>query len=117
MSLASMCSGAFGLLAAAAGESISYRRSGQSTLTITAVVGRTEFTIDNGDGPQTELDSRDFIINAADLGDLTLPKRGDRIDRENEQTFEVLPAYGERCYRVCDPGPDTTLRIHAKRVK
>ena len=101
---------------------IVYSRGGHQ-IALTATVGRTEFEIDTGDGFPVRLESRDFLIHAADLvlgGVTVLPERHDRI-RETD------PAGDTVVYEVMGPTEDSPpwrysdsfrrrLRVHTKEV-
>lgn len=86
-----------------------------------ATIGKTEFEQADEFGVVHRLQSRDFLIRAADLvlnGELTLPKAGDRIrETVGAQTFvyEVLAPGGEPPWRYSDPYRKT-LRVHTKHV-
>ena len=86
-----------------------------------ATIGRTEFEQVDEFGIVHKLQSRDFLIRAADLvlnSELTLPKAGDRIrETVGAQTFvyEVMAPGGEPPWRYSDPYRKT-LRVHTKHV-
>jgi len=97
-----------------------YDRSGVQ-VTLSATVGRTEFEQTDDYGIVHRLESRDFLIIAADLvlsGELTTPQSGDLI-RETAGTgsviYEVMAPGGEPPWRYSDLYR-TTLRIHTKQV-
>jgi hypothetical protein len=104
---------------AAAGESVTYTR-GATTLSLTAVVGRTIFssTIETV-GARIEFGERDYLILASDLSSLGTPALGDRITETvggSTRVYEVLPpASGDPPWRWSDPGM-TIFRIHVKQV-
>ena len=99
---------------------VTYKR-GAETIVVSATIGRTVFTIDEGMGVSTEYEARDFLILAQELvlgGERTLPQRGDRIQEpQGDQTieYEVLAPGKEPCWRYSDPFRKT-LRIHTKQV-
>lgn len=86
-----------------------------------ATIGRTEFEQVDEFGIVHKLQSRDFLIRAADLvlnSVLTLPKAGDRIrETVGTQTFvyEVMAPGAEPPWRYSDPYRQT-LRVHTKHV-
>ncbi len=86
-----------------------------------ATIGRTEFEQVDEFGIVHKLQSRDFLIRAADLvlnSELTLPKAGDRIrETVGAQTFvyEVMAPGSEPPWRYSDPYRKT-LRIHSKYI-
>jgi len=101
-------------------QSVVYQR-GTDTTPVPATVGETVFQIDDGAGALLRVESRDYLIRAADLvlaGNAILPKRGDRI-RETSGTqvivYEVVGPGDEPCWRWSDSYRQT-LRIHTKQV-
>jgi hypothetical protein len=97
-----------------------YQR-GTSSVQVNATIGKTIFTLDNGFGVREQYETRDYIIASAELildGNLTLPKRGDRL-RETSGTTEFI-------YEVMAPGKEPefrfsdlyrySFRIHTKLV-
>ena len=96
-------------------RSVTYRRAGQSDLTITAVVRSTTFELADDSGGLITIKSRDFIVQQDDLvigGSETKPARGDKII--DEDTYEVMTLNDEPHYRE-DPYKQT-FRIHTKLV-
>ncbi len=97
-----------------------YQR-GALQATVQATIGKTEFEIDDGSGVVQRFQSRDYLIQTADLtlgGVQTLPVAGDRIrETVGDQTFvyEVLAPGNEPHFRYSDPFRKL-LRIHAKHV-
>ena len=101
-----------------------YQR-GLWSVSVPAGIGRTTFQVDNGSGVIETVESRDFLILAADLvlgGTVTLPKTGDRIREASGEDgggasymYEVLAPGTEPAYRFSDPYR-RTLRIHTKQV-
>jgi len=97
-----------------------YQR-GSDTVEVPATIGETVFNIDDGGGALLRIESRDYLICAADmvLGEIPiLPKRGDRIrETSSDQTYvyEVVGPGDEPCWRWSD-GYRTTMRIHTKQV-
>ena len=107
-------------LQAHASTRIEYQRDNDA-VTLQAIIGRTEFEIDDGSGVLQRIESRDYLIPAGDLrlgGVQTLPVVGDRIrETQGGRTFvcEVLAPGKEPHYRYSDPFR-TLLRIHTKLV-
>ena len=104
-------------VAAAAGVSISYTR-GATTLSLTAIVGRTVFRSNNDQGAVIQFGDRDYLIEATALT-FGEPALGDRIAEVIDgatSTFEVItPDTGEPAWRWSDPS-HTRWRIHVKQV-
>jgi hypothetical protein len=103
-----------------ASTEVVYQR-GADQVAVQATIGKTEFEVDDGAGIIQRVQSRDYLIQAADLqlaGLVTLPRAGDRI-RESvaEKTFvyEVLAPGNQPPYRYSDPFRKL-LRIHTKHV-
>lgn len=105
-------------------QTVLYVRDGENasyTVELLATIGRTEFEQADEFGIVHKLQSRDFLIRAADLvlnSALTLPKAGDRIrETVGAQTFvyEVMAPGGEPPWRYSDPYRQT-LRIHTKHI-
>lgn len=94
---------------------------GNEQVTVQATVGKTEFEIDDGAGAPIRVQSRDYLIQAADL-QLSfipiLPVAGDLVhETVGDQTFvyEVNAPGNEPPYRYSDPFRKL-LRIHTKHV-
>ncbi len=101
-------------------RTVTYQRGG-SEVELAATIGRTVFEQDDHAGGLTRIESRDFLIRAADLvlaTETILPKPGDRI-RESDAitiyTYEVMAPGTEPPWRYSDVNR-TTLRIHTKHV-
>lgn len=103
-----------------ASTEVVYERGTQQAL-VRATLGRTEFVLDDGAGAVLRVQSRDFLIRAADLvlgGVPTLPVAGDRIRETQGATtfvYEVNAPGQEPPYRFSDPFRKL-LRIHSKHV-
>jgi len=109
-------------------RTVTYQRGdpgmGGSSVDLSATVGRTEFEIDDGAGALIKIESRDYLILAADLvldAEQTVPKQGDII-RETQgakvYVHEVIApggVSGGAHYRYSDPYRKT-LRIHTKLI-
>ena len=99
---------------------VTYER-GVEQVPVKATVGKTEFELDDGSGVVVRIQSRDFLIHAADLvlgGIETLPVAGDLIrETQGAKTFvyEVMAPGDEPHYRYSDPYRKL-LRIHTKHV-
>ena len=94
---------------------------GVEQVPVKATIGKTEFELDDGSGVVVRIQSRDYLIPAADLqlsGSPTLPVAGDRIrETQGDKTFvyEVMAPGNEPHYRYSDPFRKL-LRIHSKHV-
>ena len=99
---------------------VTYQRGGAS-VDVRATIGRTVFEIDDGYGLIEKVESRDYLIPAADLvlnEQTTLPERGDRIQETQDDkvyVYEVMAPGKEPHFRFSDPYR-RTLRIHTKLV-
>jgi hypothetical protein len=119
MSLYQITAEAMETIGLIAGSPVKYYR-GSDWVQIQAVGGKTDFTVDDGNGFFVKYRSRDFILKAEDLklsGVTVIPLKGDTIVERIGSTvftYEVLrPDGGEQVYRFSDHGR-TTLRIHCK---
>lgn len=104
-----------------AGESVTYRRGGQS-VAVTATVGPQPLRVSDEYGaPRVEWANEDFLIDAADLvlgGAAAEPAHGDLIERTEGGvtfTYEVTPPPGEAAWRWAD-AYRVKYRIHAKQI-
>jgi len=94
---------------------------GEESVEVRATIGRTVFETADAYGVVEHSESRDFLIQAADLvfdGQAVLPERGDRIrETQDGKTFvyEVMAPGQEPHYRFSDVYR-RTLRIHTKQV-
>src|SRR5690606_10953339 len=101
-------------------QAVTYRR-GPSSVAVAATIGKTAFEIDDGQGVIQRIESRDFLVLAADLvldGAVTLPQRGDVIEEPAGTLtllYEVTAPSNEPCWRYSDPYRQS-LRIHTKQV-
>lgn len=102
----------------AAGVSVTYVRTGQSPIAMTAVVGRTVFASNMVNQAQVEFGDRDYLIKATDLT-LGEPQIGDRIHETidgEQRIYEIMtPNTGEPAWRWSDP-QHTVYRLHVKVV-
>ena len=78
---------------------------------ISAVIGRTPFEADNGNGIVVTMICRDFIVAADALP--FKPRRGDSVMLRGE-VYEVLAPDGEPEWRWSDPSA-TAMRIHTRK--
>lgn len=101
-------------------RAVVYRR-GAEEKEVQATIGRTEFEQADDAGLIHRMESRDFLIRAADL-DLgsgpTLPRAGDRV-RETAGTqvfvYEVNAPGAQPPFRYSDPYR-RVLRVHTKHI-
>lgn len=99
---------------------VTYQRA-SNQVEVQATIGRTVFEQDDHAGGLTRIESRDFLIRAADLilaAETTLPQPGDRIiesDAIATYTYEVMAPGTEPPWRYSDVNR-LTLRIHTKHV-
>ena len=103
-------------LKANAGQSITYTR-GPNSATLTATIGETEYEKEDAHGVIIRFESRDFLIDAADLilDSVTVnPQDGDKITYGGE-TYEALSLDGGRPYEPTDPY-ETQWRVHTKQI-
>jgi len=94
---------------------------GDDSVELDAAVGRTVFEVDNGTAVLEKVESRDFLVRAADLvldAQRVLPERGDKVRETQAGTvyvYEVMAPGREPCWRYSDPYR-RALRIHTKLV-
>jgi hypothetical protein len=99
---------------------VTYVRGGR-TLDVLATIGKTLFEVDDGYGVVVRYESRDYLIQAADLvldSQALVPQRGDRVREVQGSTtfiYEVTAPGKEPAWRHSDPYR-TALRIHTKQV-
>lgn len=99
---------------------VTYQRGVQS-VPVLATVGRTMFELDDGGGALLKVESRDYLITAADLvlsGSVVLPETGDTIREEQDgHTFIYMVSSPgqEPHFRYSDPYR-RTLRVHTKQI-
>jgi hypothetical protein len=103
-----------------ASRSVTYGR-GADSVVVQATPGKTQFEQADAHGLKTISETRDYLIQAADLvigGIPILPERGDQIRDtygETVHVFEVTPVGNEPPYRFADPYR-TVLRIHVREI-
>jgi hypothetical protein len=101
-------------------QPVVYQR-GADTIPVLATIGTTIFRLDDGAGALLRVESRDYLVAAADLviaGVPIIPKRGDRIvETQGDRTFiyEVSAPGDEPEWRWSDPYRQT-YRIHSQQV-
>ena len=103
-------------LKASASQSVLYTR-GANSIPVTATIGKTVFETSSDLGIVERWESRDYLIQAADL-DLGEPQRGDQIRETQGATiykYEVMAPGKEPAFRFSDPYRKT-YRIHTKLV-
>lgn len=102
-------------------RTVVYRRGAES-VEIEATVGSTEFDRTDEYGVVHRIESRDYLVAAADLvlgGDVVTPKAGDRITETGEarvHEYEVMSPGDEPAWRYSDP-QRRTLRVHTKFIR
>lgn len=96
------------------GVAVTYQR-GESSVSLTATRGRTEFETDDGAGMPLSYESADWLVSAADLvigGERIEPRQGDKVT-DGGKVYEVLAPRGEPVWRWRDGGR-SQMRIHSK---
>lgn len=107
-------------LGAVAGQAATYRR-GAVGVPVTAVVGKTDYEQDNGDGGLVRAQVRDYLIPTAELTGSeigSLPKSGDQIVETSGEcrVWEVMSIDGGPPWRYS--GPDRSrVRVHTRQVE
>jgi len=105
------------VLAEHVSQSVVYWR-GATAISLSATVGRTDYTLERSDGTVETGVSVDFLVDRAALavdGQLITPARGDRIewtDDDQRRTYQVLVLPSAQAYQA-DPR-HKRLRIHTK---
>jgi hypothetical protein len=101
-------------------RTVGYHR-GKDSVDVRAAIGKSVFAVESGYAVLERIESRDYLVPAADLvlnGETTLPLRGDRIketDGEKVFVYEVMAPGKEPHFTFSDPYRKT-LRIHTKHV-
>lgn len=103
------------------GESVTYCR-GTVTVEIQALEGRSGFETVGESGVVVYVESRDWLVAAADLmlaGAVVQPLAGDTISvlrpDGKRHVYQVMPIGSESHFRISD-NDGATLRIHTKEV-
>jgi len=91
---------------------------GSQTATLSARVGRTVWDVETGDGRVERVESRDFLLDPADLP--VKPAEGDTITEPGayggKATYRVMAPSGTPPVHWAD-AYRTTLRVHTKLVE
>lgn len=93
-----------------------YRR-GESAVTLSATVCKTVFKVVDDYGRFQYIESRDYLVSAADLvlsGKTVLPEAGDEIE-ESGYVYEIMAPNHEPEWRYSDSYRQC-LRIHTKFI-
>ena len=99
---------------------VGYHR-GDDFAQVHAAIGRSVFEVDSGFAVLERVESRDYLVPAAELvlnGETTLPARGDRIKETDGAVvfvYEVMAPGNEPHFVFSDPYR-RTLRIHTKFI-
>jgi hypothetical protein len=99
-----------------ASQTVTYKR-GLAAVSLSATLGRTEYSQTDDRGFVTQFRSHDWVITAADLT-LGEPAKGDRIIATvngESKTFEVLDLSGVNHFDWTDPFK-VGMRIHTKEI-
>lgn len=98
-------------------HTVTFRRGG-SSVELDATVGQTKFDQEDSEGRLTQVETRDYLVTAADLildGSPVEPRPGDEFVETLAgvpTVFRVMDLPGRPCF---DSDPyRTTLRIHTK---
>jgi len=101
-----------------AAEAITYSRGAQA-IEISAVAGRSQFSVSQPNGSaRVQWSDADWIFSASLLvlgGRQSIPLKGDTIKRGSE-VYEVSSPSGEAVFYYHDAPANTQLRVHTKRV-
>lgn len=93
--------------------------SAATEITTTASIGKTVFNVENGYGVLSVLESRDYMVEAANIAALGEPQRGDRIkqtlDDGKVHLFEVVAPNNEDVFKWHDRYR-LVYRVHTKHV-
>jgi hypothetical protein len=101
------------------GRSVTYYRGGQSVV-VTASLGRQSWEIERDDALRERFETRDYLIDRAELvlgGAPIVPRRGDRITEDDggtTLTYEVTSPAGEPVFEL--DAYRLTYRIHTQQV-
>ena len=104
-----------------ASRAVTYHR-GLFEVEVQATIGKTVFEIDDGTGILEKVESRDYLVPAAELvlgGSQVLPERGDRIrvtDGQTVHVYEVMSPGGEMSHYEPSGPYRKAWRIHTKHV-
>jgi hypothetical protein len=101
-------------------RTVTYAR-GKDSVDVRATIGKSVFEVESGYAVLERVESRDYLVPAADLvlvGAVTLPLKGDRIketDGGKVFVYEVMAPGSEPQFQFSDPYRKT-LRIHTKFI-
>ena len=101
-------------LASACGLAVTYQR-GETSVGATAWRSCRLAEVDRGTGILEEFEVWDWMLPTAALGDLGLPKAGDRIVTGDGSTYEVAGLPGQRHWQYSGSAK-SLLRIHTKLI-
>ena len=109
--------------AAYATQQVTYAPAQGAPISVRATIGKSEFQVDDSSGLLTRLETRDYLILAADMvedGSPIVPAPGDRISETAYPgappvTYEVMSPAGQPAWRWSDPYRQT-YRIHARLI-
>jgi len=110
-----------GQLKSKIGTTVTYVR-GDYSVSLTATVGSTSFDQADEFGIIERIESRDYLIDAADLvlnSVTVLPGRGDKIEETQDgttYTYEVMTLDNQPAWRYSD-SYRKKLRIHTKQIE
>jgi len=94
-----------------ASSSVTYRR-GPTSVTVSAVIGRTEFWGSDSSSMHDRMEQRDFLIQASDLvGTFTEPEEGDLITDAAGEWVVHVPDGVPRPWQYSDAAR-SVMRIH-----
>ena len=101
-------------------RTVGYHR-GDDSVDVRAAIGKSVFEIVDSYGVMERVESRDYLVPAADLvldDETTLPARGDRVKETDGAVvfvYEVMAPGNEPHFIFSDPYRKT-LRIHTKFI-
>lgn len=101
-------------------KTVTYSR-GADSVDLPVTIGRTVWEQVSGEATVARIESRDFLLTAADLilaSVLTVPQVGDRIVEaagNGTRTYEVVAPGAEQPWRYSDFGR-RTIRVHTKLI-
>ena len=97
------------------GVAVTYAR-GETSVSTTAVQGRTMWDAVGDVGPIIQVETPDFFVKAAAIVTLGEPQAGDRIT-EGSRVFEVMaPQGGGAAWQWANSPNRSVYRIHTKQV-
>ena len=99
------------------GRSVTYTQASTTVTGITSTPMDEEYSIWDGEGGHTKIQSNDWIFKLSDLDGLT-PFPGDRITETRngvERVYEVMPIDKRPCVEDHDSG-GVMVVVHSKRI-